>query len=175
MNHRRIDTLERHFRQVDDEPDLQSIVVEHQRLDAWLAEQGYSDDPHGAMAAGLHTPDGFRFTTIEDLARAAEECEIYRWIMYWGFVMDGRRRLADPRYATDYFELHLRSQIEESTRDAEEARAKLASWGISVEDALCRARAMHAEARPNGWMTDEELERIVAAVLDAGQEAESGG
>ncbi len=168
MNRARIAALERQFR-VDDDPGVEMMadVAEFQRFDAWLAEQGYPDDPHAAIADGLKTPTAFGLT-LEDCARADEDCKIYRWFMNWGFVVDFRRRLVDPRYDTDYFREHFRSQIEESMRDAEEARAKLAGWGIGYADLLSRARAMHTGTRPNGYrMPDEELERITAAIIDA--------
>jgi hypothetical protein len=172
MNHRRIDALEQHFQLADDDPGVEMMrdVAASRRFHAWLAEQGYPDDPHAALAAGLRTPPGFRYATLEELAHAAEYCTIYRWVAEWGYVLQARQRLADPRYDTDYFREHLNSQIERCTRDAQEARAKLARWGIGIDDALARARAMYTEPQHNGArMTDEEFERITAAILAVGQ------
>jgi hypothetical protein len=167
MNRRRIDALERQFQQAEDEPTLDVCVAEMQRLKAWLAEKGFPDDPHGAMAAGLRTPECYRFASLEKQARVMEECEVFQWFMHWGFIVEARRRLTDPNYARDYFEQHFRSQIEKSTHDAEEVRAKLASWGVSVANAMSRARSMDTERRHNGYRKpDEEFERITAAILD---------
>ena len=178
MNRRRLENLERHF-QPDDDVSLVDYVAEMNRLRAWVVEKGFGTDfepdYHGALAAGLKAPPGFRHATLDELAHASEHCTIYRWVAEWGYVLQARQRLADPCYDTDYFREHLNSQIERCTRNAEEAHAKLARWGVSQDDALSRARSMYSETQPNGYrMPDEELESITAAILDAGQGGVSG-
>ncbi|MHB1423625.1 MAG: hypothetical protein ACYC3I_10615 [Gemmataceae bacterium] len=78
-----------------EEPALETFLDENKRLGEWLTRQGYPDDPHGTLRAGLRTPENFRIASLEWSARAREEVALYRWFTTWGHIVDIRRRLAD--------------------------------------------------------------------------------
>ena len=160
----------------ENEPTLMDIVGEVQALGKWLVAQGFADpqgfghlersDPHNALAAGVGTPPEFRQITIAELAEAQVGTEIYRWFAEWEGVVFARRRHADPqwRFAHD----HNAEGIANGIRRAEEARANLKRWGVTVPDALGRARAMHDQPAPNGGdLAAEKIEEIAAAILEA--------
>jgi hypothetical protein len=165
MNRRRIGALERAFQVADDEPTLQVQVDEFRRLYAWLAEQGFADDPHRAIAAGLHTPAQFRFCSLQDLVRAQEDLAVFHWFLAWRHMIQKRKRLADPTFA--FAREHDSEVLDHLTKEAAQCRAKLDSWGYELEDALNLARQLEVERSEGNTMPADEFDRIAAAIRDA--------
>lgn len=78
MNRRRLENLECHFQPDDGEPDLMTVVAEHQRLDRWLASIGMT--AREALAAGMTEPPALRlrWTSLADKVKGQEKAEEYR-------------------------------------------------------------------------------------------------